>query len=72
MADLATDAVVLAQTIYLTVLASRLQSGQQSNEAEINRAILGFLIVFTLEIALKLAILGRKGYDEACFVCFGS
>jgi hypothetical protein len=59
--DLATDAVVLMQTIYLTVLASDLQSGEQSNEEEINRAILGFLIVFTIEIGVKLSILGRKG-----------
>ena len=59
--DLATDAIVLMQTIYLTVLASDLKSGEQSNEEEINRAILGFLIVFTFEIGLKLVILGRKG-----------
>eukprot|EP00036_Acanthoecidae_sp_10tr_P019008 CAMPEP_0206303278 /NCGR_PEP_ID=MMETSP0106_2-20121207/9153_1 /ASSEMBLY_ACC=CAM_ASM_000206 /TAXON_ID=81532 /ORGANISM="Acanthoeca-like sp., Strain 10tr" /LENGTH=877 /DNA_ID=CAMNT_0053734065 /DNA_START=24 /DNA_END=2653 /DNA_ORIENTATION=- len=62
IADICSDGIVLMQTIYLTVLASYLKSGQQSNEDEINRAILGFMIVFTVEAAIKIGFLGLRGY----------
>lgn len=50
------------QTIYLTILASELKSGEQSNEDQINRAILGFMIVFTIEAAIKIVFLGPRAY----------
>jgi hypothetical protein len=62
VADICSDGIVLMQTIYLTVLASDLKSGEQSNEDKINRAILGFMVVFTVEAALKILFLGLRGY----------
>eukprot|EP00038_Savillea_parva_P003136 m.121352 g.121352 ORF g.121352 m.121352 type:complete len:816 (+) comp11082_c0_seq1:249-2696(+) len=62
IADICSDGIVMMQTIYLTILASELKSGEQSNEDRINRAILGFLVVFSIEAVVKMAFLGPRGY----------